>query len=120
MASRPMPTASLRRAQWSPAPRAPSTPCCTGAASADSDNAPPIPEMSGTFRIVTDGQILANNTDEGPQATPEGQVLEWRVNRRTGYSGVHIGTVGLRCRVEDLAEAVLRHRNGVAPGGPPG
>ena len=42
-----------------------------------------IPEMDGTFRIVTDGQILANNTDEGPQATPEGQMLEWRVNKRT-------------------------------------
>ena len=55
-----------------------------GAASAGSaDAAPPMPEMSGTFRIVTDGQILANNTDEGPLATPEGQVLEWRVNPRT-------------------------------------
>jgi hypothetical protein len=42
-----------------------------------------IPEMDGTFRIVTDGQILANNTDEGPQATPEGQVLEWQINKRT-------------------------------------
>jgi hypothetical protein len=44
---------------------------------------PPIPEMDGTFRIVTDGQILANTTDEGPQAGPTGQVLEWKVNRRT-------------------------------------
>ncbi len=44
---------------------------------------PPIPEMDGTFRIVTDGQILANNTDEGPQAGPTGQVLEWKVSRRT-------------------------------------
>ena len=42
-----------------------------------------IPEIDGIFRIVTDGQILANNPDEGPQATPEGQVLEWRVNKRT-------------------------------------
>lgn len=42
-----------------------------------------------------------------------------RVNRRTGYPGVHIGTVGLRCRVEDLAEAVLRHSNGVASGRTP-
>ena len=44
---------------------------------------PLVPEMDGTFRIVTDGQILANNTDEGPRAAPEGQVLEWRVNQRT-------------------------------------
>jgi len=55
-----------------------------GAASSDNSEAmPTLPEMEGTFRIVTDGQILANNTDEGPQATPDGQVLEWRVNRRT-------------------------------------
>jgi hypothetical protein len=42
-----------------------------------------IPEMDGTFRVVTDGQILANNTDEGPRPSPQGQVLEWRVNKRT-------------------------------------
>lgn len=55
-----------------------------GAASADgTEGMPPMPEMDGTFRIVTDGQILANNTDEGPQATTDGEVLEWRVNRRT-------------------------------------
>jgi len=44
---------------------------------------PTVPEMEGTFRIVTDGQILANNTDEGPQADAAGQVLEWKVNGRT-------------------------------------
>ena len=55
-----------------------------GAASAgESDALPEIPEMDGTFRIVTDGRVLANNTDEGPQATPEGQVLEWKITRRT-------------------------------------
>jgi hypothetical protein len=42
-----------------------------------------LPEMDGTFRIVTDGRILANNTDEGPVSGPGGQVLEWKVNRRT-------------------------------------
>lgn len=42
-----------------------------------------MPEMRGTFRIITDGQILANNTDEGPQAGTTGQILEWKVNRRT-------------------------------------
>lgn len=42
-----------------------------------------MPEMEGTFRIVTDGRILANNTDEGPVAGAGGQVLEWKVNRRT-------------------------------------
>jgi hypothetical protein len=44
---------------------------------------PQLPEMDGTFRIVTDGRILANNTDEGPAAGAGGQVLEWKVNRRT-------------------------------------
>ncbi len=43
----------------------------------------PVPEIEGTFRIVTDGQILANNTDEGPVAGAGGQVLEWKINRRT-------------------------------------
>jgi hypothetical protein len=52
------------------------------AADADSDM-PKLPEVDGTFRIVTDGEILANNTDEGPQASPQGQVLEWTINRRT-------------------------------------
>jgi hypothetical protein len=54
-----------------------------GATATPGETMPPLPEMDGTFRIVTDGQILANNTDEGPRSTPEGQVLEWRVNTRT-------------------------------------
>jgi hypothetical protein len=41
-----------------------------------------IPEIDGTFRIVTDGEILANNTDEGPQAGAAGKVLQWRVTKR--------------------------------------
>lgn len=45
--------------------------------------ASPIPEIAGTFRIVTDGEILANNTDEGPQPSADGQVLEWTINKRT-------------------------------------
>lgn len=42
-----------------------------------------IPEIDGTFRIVTDGEILANNTEEGPKAGPGGKVLQWRVTKRT-------------------------------------
>lgn len=53
------------------------------AAAAEGETTPPIPEMDGTFRIVTDGRILANNTDEGPTQGAGGQVLEWKVNRRT-------------------------------------
>ena len=44
---------------------------------------PGIPEIDGTFRIVTDGDILANNTDDGPQAGAGGKVLLWRISKRT-------------------------------------
>lgn len=44
---------------------------------------PPIAE--GTFSLRTDGQILANNTDEGPQADPASGLtrLDWKVDART-------------------------------------
>lgn len=54
-----------------------------GMATAPDATTPPIPDMDGTFRVVTEGQILANNTDEGPRSSPDGQVLEWKVNQRT-------------------------------------
>lgn len=40
-------------------------------------------QPSGTFRIVTDCAILANNTDEGPSAGATGQVLEWDIGPQT-------------------------------------
>lgn len=40
-----------------------------------------VPE--GTFTIVTDGRILANNTDEGPQRHAKGQSLVWEISPRT-------------------------------------
>jgi hypothetical protein len=42
-----------------------------------------LPEIDGTFRLVTDGEILANNTDEGPRAGTGGKVLQWRITKRT-------------------------------------
>jgi hypothetical protein len=54
-----------------------------GATATPGGTMPQLPEMEGTFRVVTDGQILANNTDEGPRAGPAGAILEWRVNKRT-------------------------------------
>ncbi len=44
---------------------------------------PPIAE--GTFTLRTDGQILANNTDEGPQAEAASGLsrLDWKVDART-------------------------------------
>mgnify|MGYP001765241507 CR=1 FL=1 len=41
----------------------------------------PVPE--GTFTLITDGEILANNTDEGAAADPRGRKLTWTVNRST-------------------------------------
>lgn len=47
------------------------------------DEIPRMPAIDGTFTLVTDGEILANNTDEGPRHTPAGRTLEWRINERT-------------------------------------
>jgi hypothetical protein len=52
-----------------------------GEAAADASFNPP--DIDGTFRIVTDGDILANNTDEGPQAGAGGKILQWRITKRT-------------------------------------
>jgi hypothetical protein len=43
----------------------------------------PFPQVDGHFTLRTDGAILANNTDEGPQPDPAGQKLDWAVNVRT-------------------------------------
>ncbi|TCM21589.1 hypothetical protein EDF56_101255 [Novosphingobium sp. PhB165] len=51
-----------------------------GSEAADTDS---TSEADGTFSIVTNGEILANNTDEGPQNGPGGRVLTWKVNART-------------------------------------
>lgn len=42
-----------------------------------------LPRIEGTFTIVTDGEILANNTDEGPRPAPGGRALGWTINPRT-------------------------------------
>ena len=54
-----------------------------GAATDADTDIPNIPQMEGTFTIVTDGQILANNTDEGPSQSTSGQTLTWEVSKRT-------------------------------------
>ncbi len=45
--------------------------------------APRLPKMDGTFTLVTDSTILANNTDEGPVKGTTGEQLTWMVNDRT-------------------------------------
>ena len=44
---------------------------------------PRIVLPKGTFTIVTDGRILANNTDEGPVANARGQALVWDIDQQT-------------------------------------
>ncbi len=43
------------------------------------DSKPNLPETSGTFTLTTDGAILANNTDEGPQLATTGKQLRWTI-----------------------------------------
>lgn len=42
-----------------------------------------MPVLDGTLLLTTDGEILANNTDEGPVAGANGKTLHWSVNART-------------------------------------
>lgn len=42
----------------------------------------PIPALDGTFTLTTDAEVLANNTDDGPQADGTGKRLEWKLNIR--------------------------------------
>ncbi|MEP0191332.1 MAG: hypothetical protein ABJP70_11985 [Erythrobacter sp.] len=45
-----------------------------------------MPTIDGTFTIVTDGEIRANNTDEGPSSKDGRQELTWEINSRTTVS----------------------------------
>lgn len=49
----------------------------------ENNELPNIVSPEGTFTIVTDGRILANNTDEGPVAHASGQSLAWEITPRT-------------------------------------
>ncbi|WP_324698695.1 hypothetical protein [Novosphingobium sp. RL4] len=40
-------------------------------------------QADGTFTLTTDGEILANNTDEGAVTAPGGKSLFWKVDPRT-------------------------------------
>lgn len=44
---------------------------------------PKLPVLDGAFVVTTDGTVLANNTEEGPQAGTTGSVLTWKVNDNT-------------------------------------
>jgi hypothetical protein len=49
----------------------------------DGGEMPDIPMIEGTFTIVTDGQIRANNTDEGAMPSEGNQRLQWTISPRT-------------------------------------
>lgn len=49
----------------------------------DGEKGPILPKIEGTFSVTTDGEILANNTDEGPVARTDGRTLSWTINSRT-------------------------------------
>lgn len=42
-----------------------------------------MPTLDGVLTLMTDGEILANNTDDGPAVAPNGRKLVWKVNART-------------------------------------
>ncbi|MXO89820.1 hypothetical protein [Pontixanthobacter aquaemixtae] len=48
--------------------------------SRDPDLAEIFKTTNGTFTITTDGEILANNTDEGYRDTASGRALVWQIN----------------------------------------
>ena len=65
-----------------------------GMAADGKSNAAPPPQMDGTFTVTTDGAVLANNTDEGPQGDPAGQKLSWAVNPRNAAAPTALVKLG--------------------------
>lgn len=60
-----------------------------------SEDMPDVPPLDGTFRIITDGEILANNTDEGAHITATGwKTLSWKVDPRTQSAPTALVSLG--------------------------
>lgn len=53
-----------------------------------------LPEMDGTFTVLTNGTILANNTDEGPKAGTGAYALTWKVNPRSSAAPTALVMLG--------------------------
>lgn len=45
-----------------------------------------LPKLDGNFTIRTDGEILTNNTDDGPAVEGQMRVLQWKINARRDQS----------------------------------
>jgi len=58
------------------------------------DSPPKFPVPDGQFTLTTNGTILANNTDEGPQTDPQGQRLTWQVNTRAAAAPMALVRLG--------------------------
>jgi hypothetical protein len=39
----------------------------------------PVSRAQGRFTVITDGEILSNNSEDGPAAHPLGRQLRWDV-----------------------------------------
>lgn len=54
----------------------------------DSGSVPGIPVIDGSFtvRAAPGMRVLANNTDEGPAISADGEVLTWRITARTAQA----------------------------------
>jgi hypothetical protein len=52
-----------------------------GASPALASGGPPPSRAEGTFMILTDGEILTNNSEDGPTANPAGRQLRWDINQ---------------------------------------
>lgn len=48
-----------------------------------SKDMPESPKTQGLFTVTTDGEILSNNSEDGPSADPKGKKVVWDVNPMT-------------------------------------
>ena len=46
----------------------------------------PANRTKGRFVITTDGEVLTNNTDDGPAAGPRGKTMTWNVDQRSAVA----------------------------------
>lgn len=49
----------------------------------DAKDIPQSNRTNGTFTVTTDGEILTNNTEDGPKASPRGKQLVWTVDPKS-------------------------------------
>lgn len=65
-----------------------------GAASKSKGKDLNLPPIDGAFAIVTDGEILANNTENGPATVPGGRKLDWKVTMQSAAAPTALVRLG--------------------------